>query len=128
MPYAQGVYTSFDMLPAPERSELSSSRKIDFPTGDYVLDDLGGFKAMDDTDQRVVLLVAFAVKPEKFITPQTINSRKDAIRKALDVLTSSRNPVIKNVDVTVKEISPGRLSTEVSFHNVKTGTKSTVQT
>ena len=127
MPYATGPYSLFTSLPAPARGSLSSSRKIDFAKRDYVIDDDGGFEAMDDTVQRVVLLVAFAVSNEKFVTEKVKNAEKDRITKALSILTDGSEPVIRLINVSVTDSATGRIQRKVEFHNLKTGTKKTVQ-
>jgi hypothetical protein len=126
MPYATGAYTQFSTLPAPARSDLSSSRKIDFARKDYVLNDEGGFEPMNDITQRVVLLVSFAIKPRKFVTPRDLNGQKDDVRKALSILTSGSEPSIKLIDVTADAAGAGRTKTVVAFQNLLTNTKQTV--
>lgn len=126
MPYAQGPYTNFSLLPSLTAGKLSSSRKIDFAKGDYVLNADGSFAAMDDLVQRVVLLCAFAIKKRKFVTPRTLNAYKDDIRKALTVLTGGSEPLVKLIEVTADGNGQGRVSGRVTFLILATNTKKTV--
>ncbi len=127
MAYSTGPHALFATLPAPERASLRSSRKIDFVRKRYVLDDDDAFEAMDDVAQRVVLLIAFNTKRPRFITPQTMSEYRDSITKALAVLTGGPEPVAGNLKVSVTTGSPGTLNTALTYTNLRTNTRTTIE-
>lgn len=128
MPYSRGAYDLLPNLPSPARSKLSSSRKIDFATGTYVVDENGGFESMSSTAQRVVLLVSYAGgKPSAYITPQDLARTTDRIRKALRVMTDGPSPAIEVTSIDVSRTAPGRTRTFVEFRDLTTGLSQTVQ-
>ncbi len=108
------------------RSELSSSRKFDFPTGRYVVNDEGGFEAMDDIAQVVCLTVAFTPRKTRFVTSRDNQARALAIRTALAHLTKRPQPsiVIKSIDIVAA--GGGRVSESITYRNLLTGTLQTV--
>ncbi len=109
MTYSTGPYSRFTELPVPPRPEIRSAREVRFETGQYVIDPItGGYKGMPPTLQRVVLLIAFEVPQEEFITPQANARVESNIRKALKVLTSGKAPDIKLHSVTTGRTSAGR--------------------
>ncbi len=128
MSYGTGPFGSPSgaSLPAQVPTALASSRRIDFTTGLYVLDENGGFESMDDTAQRVCLLVAFAEKPSDVITPQTMNAQADAIRAALAPLTNVRAPAIKLISVVVERSASGTVAKTITYRNLLTDTEETV--
>jgi hypothetical protein len=105
---------------------VSSSRSFQFSTGTYELNEDGGFAPMSSTAQRVVLLVAFASKLEKFITPQALNSAKDRVRKALRVLTDGETPAIKLLSIENVRTAPGVTRLQITFKDNTTGLNQTV--
>ncbi len=108
------------------RSDLSSSRKIDFPTGRYVANDEGGFEAMDDIAQVVCLRVAFTTRSTKFITARNNRQREMALRTELRDLTKRPEPAIELKSVTVTPAGGGRVSETIVYRNLRTGTRQTV--
>jgi len=98
------------------RAALSSSRAID-TYGHYVIADDGGFEPMDDTAQRVILLINFNVKPPDIITPTTLAAQEQAIRSALKPLTSGKQPAIKNVKIVVSDGGGGKLFESVTYYD-----------
>ena len=127
-PWGFGGYGTPLTLPQPSSpSELSSSRKIEDRTGRYVTNDEGGFEAMDDTAQRVWLLVAFATKTGPFITARDMATQEAAIRAALKPLTTGAEPAIRLLAVTASQVGPTSTSVSVRYVNRLTGTEQTVE-
>ena len=127
MAYSQGPYARFTSLPSPGPSTLTSSRKIDFESGRYVTTEDGGFEAMDDIAQRACLLVCFGVKPQKFVTPQSLASTEQDIRLALQPMTAAPAPEIEILTVTAERTAAGKTTHLVEFRVLATGTKTTVE-
>ena len=124
---ALGIYPP---PPGPETpSDLSSSRKIDGVKKRYVLDAIGGFLPMDDTDQRVLLTLAFAETEMPFITPQAMRQQELKIRAALAAngLVDVRAPVIELELVSVERTGPGETTATVKYRNLISGTTKTVK-
>jgi hypothetical protein len=123
-----GAPLGVPLPPQPEEvvSDLSSSRKIDGVTGRYVPNEQGGFEAMDDTAQRVLLLVSFADTDSKIISPQGMSEQEAKIRKALEPLTAGRNPDIDQLVVTVKRTASQTTEKSISYRNRLTMTRQTV--
>lgn len=114
--------------PAEEtRSSLSSSRRVDFVTKRYVVNDEGGFEAMDDVAQTVGLLVAFAWVPPTHVTPQARNEAKTKIRAALRSLSSGAAPLIQIRSVDVSTPGGGIMNISVTYKNLRTNTIQTVE-
>ena len=108
-------------------SSLSSSRSFDGIKGRYVANDEGGFEAMDDTAQRVVLNVAFAVRRGPFITPRDLAQQEADIRAALAVsLTAGPTPAIRLIEVTAAQTGPTASAVTVRYFNNLTNTEQTV--
>jgi len=128
MSYCSGPYAIHSVLPSPDRTVLSSSRKIDAPTGTYVIGEDGGFESMPSTAQRVLLLVSFASgEKEKFVTPSAMNSLRDRARKALLVLTGGRTPLIQLQLLEVTSPSAGSMKLRVDYKDLTTGLSQSVQ-
>ncbi len=108
------------------RSDLSSSRKLDFPTGRYVSNDEGGFEAMDDIAQVVCLRVAYTKRTTKFITARNNREREMALRTALRDLTKRPEPFIELKSVSVVGAGGGRVAETIVYRNLRTGTIQTV--
>lgn len=108
------------------RSSLSSSRLIDGVSKSYVVNDEGGFAAMDDVAQRVLLLLAFGMGEEpKLIDatyPETMRARIAAV---LAPLVRERAIEITAIDIG----DDGRSTTHkrVAFRNLLTDTLQTVE-
>jgi hypothetical protein len=109
-----------------DRSNLSSSRKFDFPTGRYVANDEGGFEPMDDVAQAVCLAVAFAKRTTRFITARDNRAREMAIRTELRRMTKRPEPLIELRAVTVTAAGGGRTVEQITYRNLRTGTVQTV--
>jgi len=127
MPYAKGPYERLSSLPAPGPSTLPSSRKIDFATKRYVTTTDGGFESMPDVAQRVCLLVAFAVKEPKSITPQNLAATEQSIRAALASMTSGKEPEIEIIAVHAERLRAGTTEQLVEFKDLTKGTPKTVE-
>lgn len=108
------------------RAALSSSRAID-TYGHYVVADDGGFEPMDDTAQRVILLINFNVKPPKIITPAALSAQEAAIRNALKPLTAGKSPAIKNLQIEVVDKGGGRLFESVTYYDLQAQRQQTVK-
>lgn len=130
MGYGQGPYGTTDgtppSLPAQVPTSLSSSRQIDGVTRRYVQDTHGGFAAMDDVAQRVLLLVSFAELNATVITPQTLNDQANAIRAALVPLLDVKTPAISLIAVDVTRSASGTMTKAVTYKNLLTDTQTTI--
>lgn len=127
-PWGYGGYGSPLTTPTPAtESSLSSSRRFDGLTGRYVANDEGGFEAMDDTAQRVILLVAFAVKTGSFLTDRDLAAQVAEVRKALTVMTNGPEPAIRLLGVTAEQSGPTASRLTVRYFNNLTGTEQTVE-
>ncbi len=108
------------------RASLSSSRSID-TYGRYVIADDGGIDPMDDTAQRVILAVAFKVKPPDIITPGTLIAQEQAIRDALKPLTSGKEPAINKVKIVVGDGGGGKLFESITYYDLVAQRQQTVK-
>jgi hypothetical protein len=113
------------VVTASPANELSSSRGIDGTSDKYVLNDAGGFVAMDDVAQRVQLLLAFGVRRPAMITPETKARLESDIRAALAVLTTGREPTIKIVSLAIEDDGRDGLNPRLTYKNLTTGTLTT---
>src|SRR3990172_5916963 len=92
MPFGTVTEAYEEQLP----TNISSSRRIDFTTGRYELDDAsGGFDHMDDVYQRIGLLLAYAATKPGLIGESFEAKREQHIRNALHPLTNSKPPLIR---------------------------------
>ncbi len=105
---------------------LSSSRAID-TYGHYVIADDGGFEPMDDTAQRIILLINFNVTPPDIITPSTLTAQEQAIREAIKPLTSGKEPAIKDVKIVVSDGGGGSLFESVTYFDLVAQRQQTVK-
>lgn len=104
-------------------AKIGGARKIDFKTKRYVVADDGGFEAMDETAQRVVLLTALAIGKEgPFITPQDEADMERRVRAALAVMTDARDPDIDLESVDISHDTDGNSFRGVRYKNLRTGT------
>lgn len=127
-PFAtNGLGSALPTYPSEPRTTLSSSRKIDPETGAYVLNDDGGFEAMDDVAQRVYLAICFGVEGPPIIDARFQATMQAAIRKALEPLTKGRKPAIKIIAVNVTDDGRETTLKEVVYRNLLTNTNTTVQ-
>ncbi len=110
---------------APPVNRLTSSRGIDGMSRKYVINDEGGFVAMDDVAQRVMLLLAFGVTQPATITPESKAALATQIRAALAVLTVGREPTIKILTLDVVDDGRDGLNPRLSYRNLLTGTLQT---
>jgi hypothetical protein len=79
---------------------------------------------MDDTGQRVVLLVSGAVRVPPKITPRAIASIREAVIAALsDMINVERSITLDQIDVVSERA--GQLAARIAFTNLKTRTKQT---
>jgi hypothetical protein len=127
-PYGAGFFG----LPSPDPvvqtpRTLSTSRKIDGSTKRYVNDANGNPLSMDDTDQRVLLLVAFATIDTPFVTQRDLNTQAANIRAALQPLLAQRPPAIALDDVQVVEDGETNVNRFVSYTNLRTSQSRTIQ-
>ncbi len=109
------------------RSSLSSSRLINGVTKRYVVNDEGGFEAMDDIAQTVLLRISFAVREAKFITPQGMADDRTAIRNALADMTKGAEPLIKIKTIEVTDSGKATTYKRVVYQNLMTNTLQTVE-
>ncbi len=126
-PYGVGSLGVPGLPPEPETAAaLSSSRKIDFATKRYVIASDGGFDAMDDTAQRVMLLILFNTTETDIITPQEMQTTASRIRKALEPMTSGREPAIRIEEVVVSDDGKAGTFRSVRYKSLWTGTQQTL--
>ena len=117
--YGQATDDPASLSPA----KIGSARKIDFKTRRYVVASDGGFEAMDETSQRVMLLVAFAIGREgPFITPAGEADMERRIREALAPMLDPRDPDIDLESVDISHDTNGNSFRGVRFKNLRTGT------
>jgi hypothetical protein len=107
-------------------STLSSSRLVDAKTRRYVVNDEGGFEAMDDVAQRVLMLVAFNVAIPKFVTPRDQQAQRQRILEALSPMTTGPEPQIDKVRVDVEDDGKQTSWIVVTYRNLLTKTMQTV--
>lgn len=110
-------------LAAPDESQppLVTSRKIDHVLRKYVVDGNGDFLEMGDTASRVMLLIAFAVKPTRSIDPISLSTMAARVRSALRPLTVGQNPAALIKDVQVTSPAPATMLVEVTFVDLEKG-------
>ena len=118
MGYIQGAYRSRVFLPPLGRPEAGTSRHLDGETRRFELTATGGFRAMPDTMQRVLLLLAFGVPDIAQFSTDTARAewRRRAI-KALRPLTNASPPVITGLTIRVTAPRPGADDAEVGFRD-----------
>lgn len=126
MAYSTGPYQQFTTLPPQATTTLVSSRKIDFARGLLVLDDEGNPEAMSDVGQRVMLKVAMNVKPQPFITEQSIAQTVADIRTALSDMTAAPQPEIRLLEVSGTNDAQGSVRYLVNYLDLTNGKKSSV--
>jgi len=123
MSYSTGPYSKFTSLPVPPRPEVGSSRKVNFTTKQYEIDEVtGGFVSMPSVAQRVAMIVSFNVKDSKFVTGPDNQATKDAIINALTVLTDSVPPTINLTSVEVGSDSAGTAYRRIIYTDLLKGT------
>ena len=132
MPFGSGPYGVIGMgVPAPDVaspnvSELSSSRELN-AEGRYELNDEGGFKAMDDVTQRVLILVSRATNPRPpIISGPELERMKERIRSGLSPLLSVADPDIKLRSIDVRS-DRGRVFIDVNYRDLRTNTVQTAK-
>lgn len=106
-------------------AKIGSARSLDVKTRRYIVADDGGFEAMDETAQRVVLVVAFALANlPAFITPQGEAEIEQRIRDGLAAaqMIDTRDPDIDLEAVDVSNDGRGTQFTGVRYKNLRTGT------
>lgn len=121
-PFGHPLITTTDEV----KSSLSSSRLLNGVTKAYVVNDEGGFEAMDDVAQRVLLFLAFGMGEE----PKLIDSTYPATMRAR--ITAALAPLVREraIEITAIDISDdGRGATHkrVAFRNLLTDTLQTVE-
>lgn len=126
MAYSTGPYQQFTTLPPRATTVLVSSRKIDFARGLLELDDDGNPEAMSDVGQRVMLKVAMGVKPQPFITEQSIAQTVADIRTALSDMTAAPQPEIRILEVSGANDAQGSVRYLVNYIDLTNGKKSSV--
>lgn len=110
--------------------KVGSARNFDWKKRRYVVADDGGFEAMDETAQRVLLTVCFATaKMPQFITPQGELEIEQKIRDALDAaqLLDPRDPDIELDTVDVSHDPHATQFVLVKYKNLRTGTYQYIQ-
>ncbi len=120
MPYCKGPYARHSSLPSPSVFTLHSSRKIDFVTRRYELDDNGNPLPMPSTAQRVALQLDFAIPsgPPKFIDDTNLELREKQLTAALQTLIAEGAIRLESVSAT--EARPGVASSFVDYTDLNT--------
>lgn len=118
-----GQFALGSALAPPDESQpaLVRSRKVDHVTKRYVFGADGEYIEMGATASRVLLLIAFSVKPSRFITPVANATAEANIRAALVPLTKSRPPDAVLKEVAVTNPRPGTTKYAVTFVDLATG-------
>lgn len=118
-----GTFTLGVGLAGPDESQptLVTSRKVDHSLRKYVFGADGDYIAMGDTASRVLLFVAFAVKPARTITPTSRSTTEADIRTALLPLTTSRPPAAIIKEVSVTNPAPATTRYAVTFVDAAAG-------
>lgn len=125
MSYARGPYSLHPSLPSATRTVVTGSRKLDYTTGRYELDEHGNCVGMDPTAQCVVLAVSFgAGDPPAIINDAELTLRKQRVEASLDYHVQSG--AIKNVIVTVEQTAAGRCSDHIRFFNPRRNVEDSV--
>lgn len=132
MAYCQGPFAPIKgYVVAPTaiktRAPLSSSRAIDPKTMKYVVadDGLGGFEAMDDIAQCVLLAISY-IKSTGRIDPKEQNKRKQQIRDALAALTAPPEPYIRIDGITITDDGRQTEYVQLAYTNLRSNTQQTV--
>ena len=130
MAYATGAYHTHSLLPVPPRPALATARELDVPRKQFVINaTTGGYESMNATVQRVILLVAFALKAKdwKFLTDRDNEQRRQAGVTAREIMTKDITPEIveRVVTVTRDRASVGKVNVE--FGDAPTGEENTLQ-
>jgi hypothetical protein len=119
MAYAQGPYEDFPAMPSPDTTVVVASRKIDYGTGRYSIDDDGNPEGMDPTAQRVILSVAFDAQPAvSIVTDEELEARSARIVAALQPMVVEG--AIRDVSVLVEDRGGGEVFEQIDFYNVST--------
>lgn len=121
MGYSQGPYSTFESLPAPERTVLSSSRKVNFVSKRYENDSDGNPLPQPSIQQIVALKVTFNVEDAKLITPQDQEASRQAVNAALLDLTKPPSPLIDRVRVSFASEKAGEQKNVINFRDLSTG-------
>lgn len=136
MPYGSGPFSptppgvTIDPDDGATPVQLVSSEKLDASAGGavYVIDSDGAHEAMDDVDQRVLLLIAFRAGPRPAVLDdRSLAARRNRIRAALAPLTSRPQPTIEIVSIVVERSAPGRTRELVEYRNLLTNTQTTAE-
>lgn len=130
MPFATGPYHAHSLLPVPPRPALATARELDVPRKQFVINaTTGGYESMNATAQRVVLLVAFAIKAKdwKFLSDRDNERRRQAVATALEIMTKATPPDITGLVVTVVRDRAGVGKVDVEFVDATTGQKNELQ-
>lgn len=123
MTYSTGPYSKFTSLPVPPRPEVHSSREVNFTTKRYVINSTtGGFDGMGSVAQRVMMIVSFSVKPTKFVTAVDNEKVRKEIKKALEVLTEAKPPVIELESIELGTDAAGTAYRRIKYKNLLAGT------
>lgn len=107
-----------------EPAKVGAARKMHFPTRRYVVADDGGFEAMDEIAQRVMLTIAFAVKLPAFITPQGEAELEQAVRTEL-ANAGMLDPRDPDIDLESVDVSHDQHQIQfigARYKNLRTGT------
>jgi hypothetical protein len=127
MAYTRGPYAEFSSLPAPSVTRVHSSRKVDFTTGRYVLDDDGNPAAQPSIQQVVAMIVAFNLPDEPLITPDALEARRQAVVALLSDLTAPPAPQITRLEVSYTSDDAGKVIGVINFQDMTTGENETVE-
>lgn len=112
-----------DLVPA----KLSSSRKLDFATGRYIVDADGGIEGMDDVGQRVSLVVAYAAQTQQL--PTNLDARFDGeLRSRIRADLAAAMLIPDDIELLTVEAArqrPGQAQLLVVYMNKRTNTRRT---
>jgi hypothetical protein len=123
-----GYFPAGSALEAPAeeaRSSLSSSRKVNGVTKRYVINDDGGFEAMNDIAQTVLLRICYADTESPYITPRAANETKAKVRAALKDMETSK--LIRIEAIEVEEYNSTTTLKRIRFFDLTTQKYQTVE-
>lgn len=122
MGFTKGVYRDRTFLPPLARPKAGEARHIDGCTQRFEILADGGYRTMQSTMQRVLLILSFETpRPSSFSTDNQRETWRRQALKALRVLTASQPPVITDLIVKVTSSRPGEDEVSVSFIDATTG-------
>lgn len=115
-----GPYSTAESLPAPVRTKVHTSRRVDLSTGTHMVDTDGNSYGQNDVEHLVTCtMLQMAAPAGGFVDERVLTQRQFAIRDALRPLVDSKDITIKRV--LVEEFITGRTRDIVDYENLRKG-------